>query len=131
MTRQRWILMAQLIWRVYGFAIVMALCAIIPGCNILYSGHGGIAWIVALAVFPFTLYRLWRYWLAGDSAGRASALRFAGVSLLAYLPLSFVAATLGAGSIERTLGLPVKPLGLWGFYIFPLGLPLMGSFFDL
>jgi hypothetical protein len=131
MTRQRWIHLAQLVWRIYGFAIVMALCAIVPGCNFLYSGHGGIAWLVALAVFPFTLYRLWRNWLAANSASRASALRFAGVSLLAYLPLSFVAAALGAGSIVRTLGLPVKPLSLWAFYIFPLGLPLMGGFFDL
>jgi len=57
--------------------------------------------------------------------------RFAGVSLLAYLPLSFVAAALGAGSIVRTLGLPVKPLSLWAFYIFPLGLSLMSGFFDL
>jgi hypothetical protein len=131
MARQRWIHLAQLVWRVYGFAIVMALCAIIPGCNFLYSGHGGIAWMVALAVFPFTLYRLWRNWHAANSANRASALRFAGVSLLAYLPLSFVAAALGAASIVRTFGLPVKPLGLWAFYIFPLGLPLMSGLFDL
>jgi hypothetical protein len=131
MTRQRWIQLAQLVWRVYGFAIVMALCAIIPGCNFLYSGHGGIAWIVALAVFPFTVYRLWRNWRDADSASRAGALRFAGVSLLTYLPISFVAAALGAESILRTFGLPVMPLGLWAFYIFPLGLPLMGGFFDL
>jgi hypothetical protein len=131
MTRQRWVHLAQLVWRIYGFAIVIAFCAIIPGCNFLYSGHGGIAWIVALAVFPFTLYRLWRNWLAANSASRATALRFAWVSLLAYLPLSFVAAALGAVSIARTFGLPVKPLGLWAFYIFPFGLPLMGGFFDL
>jgi hypothetical protein len=131
MTRQRWVHLARLVWRIYGFAIVMALCAIIPGCNLLYSGHGGIAWIVALAVFPFTLYRLWRNWLAADSGTRATALRFACVSLFAYFPLSFVAATLGAASIARTLGLTVRPLGLWAFYIFPFGLPLMGGFFDL
>jgi hypothetical protein len=129
MVRQHWVPLARLVWRVYGFAIVIALCAIIPGCNLLYSGHGGIAWIVAPAVFPVTLYRLWRNWLAADSSTRATALRFACASLLAYLPLSFVAATLGAASIERTLGLTVKPLGLWAFYIFPLGLPLMGEFF--
>jgi hypothetical protein len=131
MTQQLWVQLAQLVWRIYGFAIVVALCAIIPGCNFLYSGHGGIAWIVALAVFPFTVYRLWRNWRSAESGARATALQFACVSLLAYLPLSFVAAALGAGSIERTFGLAVKPLGLWAFYIFPLGLPLMGGFFDL
>src|ERR1700676_1091661 len=121
MTRQRWVPWARLVWRTYGFAIVIALCAIIPGCNFLYSGHGGIAWIVALAVFPYTLYRLWRNWLAAGSARRATALRSACVSFLACLPISLVAATLGAASIARTLGLAVKPLGLWAFYIFPFG----------
>lgn len=131
MTPRRCIPFARLVWRVYGFAIVMALCAIIPGCNFLYSGHGGIAWLVALAVFPFTVYRLWRNWRAAESGSRSVALRFACVSLLAYLPLSFAAAALGAASIERTFGLSVTPLGLWAFYIFPLGLPLMSAFFGL
>jgi hypothetical protein len=53
------------------------------------------------------------------------------MSLLAYFPLSYGAAALGAWSIERTFGLPVKPLVLWAFYLFPIAIPLMGGFFDL
>jgi uncharacterized membrane protein len=36
----------QLTWKAYGFAMVMALLAVIPGCNLLYSAHGGPAWLL-------------------------------------------------------------------------------------
>ena len=131
MERHRAVQLARLVWRVYGFAAAMAACAIIPGCNFLYSGHGGPAWLILFAVFPFTLLQLWRIWRAATPERRPEMRRFAAISLVAYLPLSFGAAAWGAASIKNTFGLSVEPLFLWGFYIFPLGIPIMGHFFGL
>ena len=127
----RRIQLARQVWGVYKFSIVMAACAIIPGCNFLYSGHGGPAWLALFAAFPYTLYQLWHKWRLASPEHRPEALRFATISLLAYLPLSFGAAVWGAASIRHSYGLTVEPTFLWGFFIFPLGIPLMGHFFGL
>jgi len=123
--------LAVLSWRAYRFAIIMALLAIIPGCNFLYSGHGGPAWLILPSVFPVTLFLLYRAWRNALPEGHPRPTRFAVLSLISYFPLSLLAAMLGAASIENTFGLPVQPLFFWGFFIFPIGLVFNGSFFGL
>jgi hypothetical protein len=130
MTKAELVQIGILSWRVYGFAIVMALLAIIPGCNFLYSGHGGLAWLILPLVFPFTLFMLYRVWRTAPE-GRTRPTRFAIVSLVLYFPISLLAAMFGAASIENTFGLPVEALPFWGFFILPLGLIFNSSFFGL
>lgn len=121
-----WWRVGKLIWRVYGFALLMATSAIIPGCNFLYSGHGGPAWLLLLSVFPIICYRLWRLWRTSTSEGLASGNRtFVVASLAAYVPLTLGAAAWGSASIQRTFGLPVLVLDFWAMFFFPFNLPLM------
>lgn len=42
----------------YWFAVFMALMAIVPGCNFLYSVHGGPAWFLLILAFPIAVLRL-------------------------------------------------------------------------
>jgi hypothetical protein len=51
--------------------------------------------------------------------------RFIPVSLLAYVPVSFAAAWMGASSIHAAFGLQVDLVKFWRLLIFPVGLPLM------
>lgn len=120
---------AKLTWSVYGFAIVMALIAIIPGCNFLYSGHGGIAWLVLPFAFPFALLRLFLLYRSVPSDQKQFTKRFALVSLVSYFPVSLAASFLGAHSITSTFGLPVEPLFFWGLFTLPLGFVSTWQFF--
>jgi len=112
----------KLTWSVYGFAIVMAVCAIIPGCNFLYSGHGGPAWLILPSVFPCVLIRLFLLHHRTLPEKRSFIRRFAIISVFIYFILSLGVSFIGAYSIESTFGLPVKPLFLWGLFIFSFGL---------
>ena len=122
---------AKLTLSVYGFAIVMAFMAIIPGCNFLYSGHGGIAWFVLPFAFPFALLRLYLLYRAAPKEQKSFTKHFALVSLAAYVPISLGASFLGAFSIQNTFGLPIEPLFLWGFFTLPFGLVFSWHFFAL
>jgi hypothetical protein len=123
--------MIRLAFSTYGFAAAMALMAIIPGCNFAYSGHGGFAWLLVPFVMPVALARMWWVYRQTPESERASLRRFAVVSLVLYAPLSFVAAVLGARSIQSSFGLEVEPLFFWGMFTLPFGLPLAWGFFVL
>jgi len=114
---------------VYGFAFAMALCAIIPGCNFLYSGHGGPAWLILPFVFPFALVRLFFLHRRAIPERRSFIRRFALISVIIYSILSLGVSFVGAYSMKSTFGLPVEPLFLWGLFTFPFGLVFSWKFF--
>ena len=105
----------------YGFAFVMAIIAIVPGLNFLYSSHGGPAWLLLPFVFPVALLRLYLAVRRSPAAERPQVQRFAALSTVVYLPLSLAASYLGCASIERTFGLPVGLLTMWGMFTMPFG----------
>jgi len=107
----------------------MALLAIIPGCNFLYSGHGGLAWLILPLVFPFSLFSL-SVWRTAPE-GRSRPTRFAIVSLFHIFPISLLAAMLGLRQLKAHLGCLLRHCSSGAFFIFPLGLIFNGSFFGL
>jgi hypothetical protein len=115
------------LWRLavtaYAFPAFLAIGAILPTSNfVLYTGHGGPGWLLLLFGFPSTLSVLtYSYFLATDDE-RPKVRRFAALSLLAYLPLSYGASYAGAHSIQRSFGLEIAPRVLWGFFLFPFSL---------
>jgi hypothetical protein len=109
----------------YAFVLLVAICGVIPGCNFMYSGHGGIFWLLLPLGLPYALLRtgLWWYRARGDTrqlyAGHAVG------ALILYLLLAIPISALAAYSIEHTFGLPVK---MWQFYavmVVPFSLPLL------
>ena len=117
----------RLTWSVYGFAIVMAAIAIVPGPNFMYSLHGGPAWLALPFAFPYALVRLYLMHRSATLDEKPQVKRFALTSLLIYLPVSLVAALVGAYSIDSFLGkgamnLPMGAFYFWALFIFPVGL---------
>jgi hypothetical protein len=114
---------------VYFAPITLATVAIVPGLNLLYSVHGGIAWLVLPFAFPISLYRLFRVWRDASIEQLPRIKRLAGVSFVLYFPVSFAASFAGARSIESYLGAPISSLFVWGLFTIPIGLVFCWDFF--
>jgi hypothetical protein len=99
----------------------MITMAMTPGCNVMYSGHGGPAWLILPFAFPATLLILFRAFRASPHDERSQTKRFIVMSLAVYVVVAFAGAHLGAASIKRSFGLEVPPLQLWGLLLSPLG----------
>jgi hypothetical protein len=113
---------AKLAISAYSFALLMAVIAVVPGLNYLYSGHGGPAWLLLPFVFPVALIRIYWAFRIVPVAERARVKRFTLLSIMAYLPLSLMASYIGCVSIEHTFGLEVGVLRMWGLFTMPFGL---------
>ncbi len=110
------------VWKVYGFPIVMSIIAIVPGCNMLYSFHGGPAWFVLPFVFPAVIYRLYSIHRAASQSDRPVVRSFAIRSIGVYFGTSLLFSYLAAYSINHSLGVEVSAMLLWGLFTFPFGL---------
>lgn len=119
----------RLVWAVYFFPITMALFAIIPGLNLLYSTHGGIAWVLLPFSFPISIFRIYQINRRASDEQRPRVLRFSMISVFLYVPLSYLVSFIGAYSIQNFLGAPVSPVFLWGLFTLPFGLFFSWGFF--
>ena len=128
----QWRKAARVIWRAYGFAIVMAALAFIPGCNVIfYSGHGGLAFLLVPFVFPFALLMLFLQYQAAVAEEKRAVRTIALGSVVAYFPVSFAIAFAAARVLKATFGYALEPTFLWGLFIMPFGLPFTWRFFAL
>ena len=109
----------------YGPAALMAIAASIPGVNILYSGHGGPAWLLLPLAFPFAALVLWSAYRQSAPKDRPAAKRFILFSVAFYLPLSLAASYVGVASIRSSFGLIVSPWQMWALFLSPFGLPFV------
>jgi hypothetical protein len=111
--------------RAYAFALAIALFGVIPGCNFMYSAHGGFFWLLLPLGLPYALFRTGLWWYrAGGETRRLYAGHAVG-ALFLYLLLAVPISALAAYSIEHTFGLEVK---MWQFYavmVVPFSLPLL------
>ena len=115
----------RLFLRAYGFALAVAFVGVIPGCNFMYSGHGGLFWLVLPFGLPYALIQTAIWWFKATASDRNFYGGFALGALAIYLALAIPISALAAFSIERTFGLPV---GMWTFYgvmTVPFSLPLL------
>ena len=119
------------IFGAYGFAIFMAGLAIVPGCNFLYSGHGGVAWLLLPLALPVALFRLYLFWRRSPPSERPTVLRYVALSVFIYLTISYGLAYGGAKSIQNSFGLQVDPTAMWGMFTLPFGLIFARGFFGL
>jgi hypothetical protein len=107
----------------YWFAVFVAIMAIVPGCNVVYTFHGGPGWPLHMLVFPTAVLRL--SWLFITTT-RSDKKRMAQVilsSLAVYAVVSLCVSCIAAWSIERTFELSISPLEFWGTFFFPFYIP--------
>lgn len=109
----------------YGPALLLALAAAIPGFNYIYSGHGGVAWLLLPFALPLALCVLVVGYRSAPNSERPARKRFAIGSLAAYAPASLAASYVGVQSIRATFGLSVAPLEMWALFMSPFGLPFV------
>jgi hypothetical protein len=107
----------------YGFAFSLAVAAAVPGLNFLYSGHGGLAWLLLPFALPTAIGVLFFFYATAAGPQKPSVGRFAIASVCLYAPVSLLASHLGAYSIRATFGLAVSPLKMWALFMSPFGLP--------
>src|SRR5213594_1423739 len=63
--------------RAYAFVLIIAICGVIPGCNFMYSYHGGIFWLLLPFGLPYAVSR---------TGGNQTALRRSRGSCACALP---------------------------------------------
>ena len=101
----------------------MAAFAFIPILNLIfYSGHGGIAFFVLPFVFPLALLFLYLEHKGASAEKQKTVKVFAITSLVAYIPLSFLAASAAAATLRTSMGYDMTAEQLWAFFIMPFGL---------
>ena len=109
--------------RAYAFVLIIAICGVIPGCNFMYSYHGGIFWLLLPFGLPYALLRTGLWWYRARGETRQLYAGHAVLALVLYLVLAIPISALATYSIEHTFGLPVK---MWVFYavmVVPFSLP--------
>jgi hypothetical protein len=108
---------------------MMVVVGILPGLNRLYSGHGGLAWLVLPLSFPLAVCTYgFTYWSAALPE-RPSLRNSMKRSLLADAMFTLSGSFVASLSIRAAYGLPVPPLQLWGMFFFPINLVLDRSVF--
>ena len=106
----------------YGFAFVMSVIAIVPGLNYMYSGHGGIAWLILPLVLPVALLRLFFAYKKATHENKPIVKSFAIKSLSIYVVATLLVSVVGSYSIEKTFGLELGHFTLWSMFLSPFGL---------
>jgi hypothetical protein len=98
----------------YGFPTVMFALAIIPGLNFsIYTGHGGIGWLVLPLCFPFVTVLTLVKTMKGSDRSRAWYRHFFKVTIPAYIALALPLSWVATSSIRNAFGLDVPA---WTFF---------------
>lgn len=109
----------------YGPALLLAFAAAMPGFNRIYSGHGGIAWLLLPFALPVALCVLAVGYRNAPRSERPARMRFAIGTLAFYAPASLAASYVAVHSIRAAFGLAVAPLKMWALFMSPFGLPFV------
>jgi hypothetical protein len=109
------------VFRVYGFAIILILIALIPGLNLAYSGHGGPAWLLLPFTLPFAIFRMIMDYKIGDGKKRSFCILFSKITLPIYVLITYPLSVLAAQSIESSLGFYFDSIEFWMLLNMPLG----------
>ncbi len=104
----------------FGFPIVMFIMAIVPGLNFIFSGHGGISWLIIPLCFPSVVFRAALKCKFSSEEQTAQYRRYYKAAIPTYIgiavPLSWAAVT----SIENTFGLTVSAWAFFGIMVSPV-----------
>jgi hypothetical protein len=107
------------------FPMALLVLGCIDGANaLLFSGHGGLGWIILPFCFPVILIKLGvRIWQM-PPLERKQDLKVASVVALAYLVLAYPVSRLAERQITSSFGLPIETGLMYKLAIFPVGFAL-------
>jgi hypothetical protein len=113
--------LVRLVLQAYTPPAVLFAVAIVPGFNVLYSGHGGLAWFLGLLAFPTTVLLLVRAGRSKVGLTRGAQWRFVAQSFAVFLVAALLASAAGAASIRNSFGLTLRAWDLWILLATPFG----------
>lgn len=99
--------------------------AIVPGVNSLYSGHGGVGWLLGLLAFPATALLLLKAALSAVGLERRAHWRLLALSFAIFQVCAVLASIAGAAALRSSFGLTLRPLDLWILLATPFGFLLL------
>jgi len=113
---------AKFLAKVFGVPVALLVLGCVPGVSlVLYSGHGGLAWLLLPLCFPYIVAMLAvKFWkLPAEEKSRGAATAVAGVLL--YMLVAYPLGRWSERYINSTIGLPLLPGTIFKQATFPLG----------
>jgi hypothetical protein len=109
--------------------VVLILLGVVPGVNLfLYTGHGGLGWILVYLCLPYVVFGLALRIKRCEPAHRSRRVLSASIALVMYIVLAFPLTYLAAHRIKAAIGLdPWRDYEMYRGAIFPLGLAFRPS----
>jgi hypothetical protein len=107
------------IFRSYGFPLIMFACAIVPGANFTFSGHGGLSWFIVPLCFPAVTIRALVKMLRGNDESRIWYRSFYKITIPAYLAIAYPLSCAAVSSLQGTFGLSVSVWVFFGIMVSP------------
>jgi hypothetical protein len=104
--------------------LVLILLGVVPVLNfILYTGHGGLGWVLLYLALPYVIFTLGVRIRRCERPRRSRCALQAAAALLLYLVAAYPSAYVAAHRIEAAFGLPAwQDSAMYRVAIFPLGL---------
>jgi hypothetical protein len=115
----------RLFFRALLFPVGLLLLSCLPGVSFfLWSGHGGIGWILLPICFPYLIVRMtFLIWRTEPSA-RKNAAALALAILAAYVLLAYPITRYTEHYVNSTIGKFIQQGTLFRLAIFPVGLAI-------
>jgi hypothetical protein len=118
-------LTTQLLCRVFWFPIGLFVSGCIPVLSwFLYSGHGGLAWLILPFCFPYIVLRLVLALWKQPAEQRRSGVKIAVTAILLYMLISYPMTRWTEHDVTSSIGLPIRPGILFKLSTFPVGYAL-------
>jgi hypothetical protein len=113
---------AKFLAKVFVVPVALLVLGCVPGVSlVLYSGHGGLAWLLLPLCFPYIVVmlaiRVWK--LPAEEKPRGTAMAIAGVLL--YVLVAYPLGRWSEHYIRSTIGLSLLPGTIFKQATFPLG----------
>jgi hypothetical protein len=108
--------------RVFLPPAVVIILGCVPGLALfLYSGHGGIFWLVLPLCFPYILVRVFLEIRKLPLGERAAGLKTLAVGVLIYVVLAYPATRWTEHYVTSTIGLPIRSGLMFKLATLPVG----------
>lgn len=113
---------AKFLAQVFGAPVALLVLGCVPRVSLLlYSGHGGLAWLLLPLCLPYIVVmlaaKIWK--LSAEEKARGTAMAVAGVLL--YMVVAYPLGRMSERYIRATTGLPLLPATIFKQATFPLG----------
>ncbi len=112
----------NVLYRAFHLPVAVLLLGCVPGLNLfLYSGHGGIFWLLLPLCFPYVLVRLLLALRGLPSAEKKSGSRIGAAAILVYILVAYPLTRWTEYYVSSRIGLQIHTGTMFRLATFPVG----------